>query len=306
MSLKVMHWAWSVELEPKQKLVLLALADIADDVGFCFPSVPTLATKCTLSQRTVQRVLRKLSSEELVRIKARHRHDRARTSNGYKLAIERPPSNCHRAGDTSDTGVVTNLPGAPLSICHRGGDSTVGVTTIEPCINETTQQPFGHNRQAELGASPGDAQAVRSLCFPEGLTAAQQESIATQMTSLSACEAQQVLDELAGRLNLKPARERIYDPVRYCAGLVERFKRGEFQFQLGRAVAKDREAKQQVGVHLEQSTAEVAAAEAIPDQPPESFRAAAKRLRAGLTSVPGDSQSRADDGEATKEPNVAD
>jgi len=39
MSLKVMHWAWS--LAPTPKIVLLALADEANDDGFCFPrSIP--------------------------------------------------------------------------------------------------------------------------------------------------------------------------------------------------------------------------------------------------------------------------
>ena len=38
----------------------MARADIADDAGFCFPSVFTLAAKVSMDQRSVQRILRKL------------------------------------------------------------------------------------------------------------------------------------------------------------------------------------------------------------------------------------------------------
>jgi hypothetical protein len=50
-------------------------------------------------------------------------------------------------------------------------------------------------------------------------------------------DAQQILDELAGRMTSTHVR----DPVRYCARLVERFKRGEFHLELGRAVALQRQ-----------------------------------------------------------------
>jgi len=38
-----MNWAWRQGLPPTPKLVLMALADAADDHGVCWPSVTTLA-----------------------------------------------------------------------------------------------------------------------------------------------------------------------------------------------------------------------------------------------------------------------
>ncbi|MGB5741636.1 MAG: helix-turn-helix domain-containing protein, partial [Sedimenticolaceae bacterium] len=36
-----MNWAWRQTLTPTLKLVLMALADSADDQGVCWPSVST-------------------------------------------------------------------------------------------------------------------------------------------------------------------------------------------------------------------------------------------------------------------------
>jgi hypothetical protein len=71
----------------------MALADIADDIGFCFPSIALLAMKVSMDERSVQRILRKLTADSLVSIEQRFRSDRAQTSNGYRLAIDHPPGN---------------------------------------------------------------------------------------------------------------------------------------------------------------------------------------------------------------------
>src|SRR6476661_1340197 len=141
MSLKVMHWAWSLALPPTPKIVLLALADEANDDGYTFPSVAYLARKCSLGDRTVQRVLRKLTSDRYVSVEHRFRRDHARTSNGYRLAIKDPPSNCHRPPDNRDTGAVTLVTGGRCQPCHRDGVSDDGgITTTYPCIDPIPQQ----------------------------------------------------------------------------------------------------------------------------------------------------------------------
>jgi hypothetical protein len=60
MSISLMAEAWKLDLEPACKLVLLALADWANDDGLCWPSVNQLRTKCGVSERTVQAAIRKL------------------------------------------------------------------------------------------------------------------------------------------------------------------------------------------------------------------------------------------------------
>src|SRR5664279_2074575 len=94
MSLKVTTWAWAVRLPPTPKLVLMALADEADDRGFCFPSQKHIADKCNISERGARRLIGLLARQHYVAIEQRFKQDRARTSNGYRLACDTPRPNC--------------------------------------------------------------------------------------------------------------------------------------------------------------------------------------------------------------------
>jgi hypothetical protein len=56
------------DLSSIEKLVLLAMSDHADDAGEnCFPSVPRIARKCSMSRRGVQQVLRRLQVKGKIR-----------------------------------------------------------------------------------------------------------------------------------------------------------------------------------------------------------------------------------------------
>jgi len=88
-----MTWAWSITLPPTSKLVLMALADIADDQGVCWPSHPILAAKCSLTDRSVRRVLTLLQAQDLVVVEPRFKTNGSQTSNRYRLAISTPQDN---------------------------------------------------------------------------------------------------------------------------------------------------------------------------------------------------------------------
>jgi hypothetical protein len=68
MSIKISSEVWaSSSTKSSSRLVLLALADYADDDGYCYPSVARLAVKCAPTKRGVQVILRDLESRgELV------------------------------------------------------------------------------------------------------------------------------------------------------------------------------------------------------------------------------------------------
>ena len=114
-----MAWAWSTRLPPMPKLVLMALADEADDSGFCFPSQRRLAWKCTISERTARRMVSLLAFQGYVTIEPRFAKNRSRTSNGYRLAIGNPPDNSTGGPRTPLTGGPGHgCPGAPDSADH--------------------------------------------------------------------------------------------------------------------------------------------------------------------------------------------
>lgn len=60
MSIRLMSVVWELDLPDSEKLALLALADSANDDGLCWPSMATLARKCSKSDRTVQKAIQSL------------------------------------------------------------------------------------------------------------------------------------------------------------------------------------------------------------------------------------------------------
>lgn len=63
MSIRIMSLVWELSLPDSDKLVLLALADCANDDGYCWPGMATLARKCSKGERTVQYALRQLEKD---------------------------------------------------------------------------------------------------------------------------------------------------------------------------------------------------------------------------------------------------
>jgi Helix-turn-helix domain len=67
MSIRMMTAVWDgTPYEGGELLVLLALADWADDQGRCWPSVPSIAQKARMKERQVYNILRKLRADEII------------------------------------------------------------------------------------------------------------------------------------------------------------------------------------------------------------------------------------------------
>jgi hypothetical protein len=68
MSIKLMTAVWErIDLTSTQKLVLLALADWANDEGLCWPSIDRVAVKASLKRRAVQMTIRSLEESGFLR-----------------------------------------------------------------------------------------------------------------------------------------------------------------------------------------------------------------------------------------------
>ena len=91
MSVRATNWAWSLEeVMGSEALVLLALADQANDEGFCWPSQEKLAPKARQSVSTLRRSLRSLEKMGLLTTITRS-STRGRRSNLYLLHIGARP-----------------------------------------------------------------------------------------------------------------------------------------------------------------------------------------------------------------------
>lgn len=100
---------WAVALIHTDKLVLLALADNANDEGLCWPSVMTLTHKCGMDARTVQRVVTRLCDAGHVTV-----HERQGKSNYYTVHPRRSaaPAECHPGTQPPTPGVAPPPPPA--------------------------------------------------------------------------------------------------------------------------------------------------------------------------------------------------
>ena len=122
MSLRALTWAWEQELtNPSEKLVLLAIADHANDDGMCWPSMSHVAERCLLSTRQIQRITEQLVHYGLLTRERRKRPDGTLGTYTYTLNIHRTPM----SGPT----------GHPRPVVHRTPVSALNRhnrTVIEP------------------------------------------------------------------------------------------------------------------------------------------------------------------------------
>lgn len=95
MSTILMSQCWPLAgMSPSQKAVLISLADQANDDGYCWPSVGTIAKRTCLSERAVQGAIKWLQSANLMTASERNG-----TSSVYRLtpAAYAPPQMLHPA-----------------------------------------------------------------------------------------------------------------------------------------------------------------------------------------------------------------
>lgn len=83
MSIKLMSQAWDTNAKGNELIVLLSLADFANDEGYCFPSWSILMEKCKISKDTLARVLNKLENDGYIIRESRKRTNGSDASNGY-------------------------------------------------------------------------------------------------------------------------------------------------------------------------------------------------------------------------------
>lgn len=92
MSVRVSALVWrNGPTKAADQLMMLALADNADDHGFCWPGLATLAAKCRVSESAARRTLHRLQDDGWLTIRAGggRRPDGRGIPNSYSLDLDR-------------------------------------------------------------------------------------------------------------------------------------------------------------------------------------------------------------------------
>jgi hypothetical protein len=131
-----MTLVWELQLEPREKLVLLALADNANDSGDCHPAVKRITTKTCLSESSVRRSIGDLEKGGHLTI-----IERPGRASSYRLHPCQP--------DTPTPGTQTGL---PLSARQGSAAQTPVTVTGHPCQPDRT--PLAHRQDTPVSLTP--------------------------------------------------------------------------------------------------------------------------------------------------------
>lgn len=126
------------------RMMMLALADNANDEGFCWPSIRTLSRKCAVSERAARRTVHRLRQSGYVAVE-----QRPGRSTVYHLHAARLTPVVDDTPDADDRGVADDSP-TPVA----DDSPPLSPTTGEPSKNRQT------NRQQQAQAGTGGDSAV--------------------------------------------------------------------------------------------------------------------------------------------------
>ena len=110
------------DLNTTEKMVLLSLADYSNIHGHCWPAIETLARRCSIGDRQVRRIIKKLEADGLVVVK-----NRGRRSNYYILDLDIKPDTGDQLNKSED-----DLTGHFEQFKPDTGDRTIQEPPIEP------------------------------------------------------------------------------------------------------------------------------------------------------------------------------
>lgn len=100
MSVDATRWAWQQPVKPSQKLVLLTLADRADEYFNCYPSISRMVNDTGLDRKTIIRALQSLEAEGFLSIQKtdgeRNYYSLIGVSDRHEIKLTRPKNGTGR------------------------------------------------------------------------------------------------------------------------------------------------------------------------------------------------------------------
>jgi hypothetical protein len=157
MSFQAMSWALAQRCgAPGPKLVLLCLANYADEHGICWPSDTLLADEVEVSSRSVVKYRQTLRDRGLITWDQRRRADGSLSSNRYRLIMTRTPSEDPSGGGTEDpSGGGTEESSGGGTEESSGGTAgasggTAGASQQEEPVIDPVKEPGGGDLVSDL------------------------------------------------------------------------------------------------------------------------------------------------------------
>ena len=149
MSAKASAWAWSIidGLKSAEKLVLLRLADHANDQGVCWPGKDSLAVMCCMSKRTVDFAIETLAARHLISVVKRTTETGKNRSNVYELHLDQ--GDLFRGVETTGVQNLQDCKNDELGVQILQGE---GVDSAPESTNRTYKEPL------ELSSSGDEVQ----------------------------------------------------------------------------------------------------------------------------------------------------
>lgn len=170
MSVKLMSAVWETDLQPTRKMVLLALCDNANDEGLCYPSITTIAKKCSLSRRAVINAIEFLEEKGFL---TREKRDGSVTTyhitNPCIWRTSAPDAPVH---EVHPTGAPDAPP--PVHEVHRSRRPLYIEPSIEPSKNRQVDTPptppqGGHEVPPAPSSKPQQNQQPEPIALPPWL-----------------------------------------------------------------------------------------------------------------------------------------
>lgn len=150
MSMSLMVDAMKVRVgNPLRKLVLIKLADNANDQGECWPSYQHIADQCEISRRSVVNHIDELEGAGFLKRESRIDPKKGSRSNIYHLTISQGTPFAKKARTAKSPGANAALP--PVQEIHQGG-----ANAAPPLVQEIHQG----SANAALGGSAGAAPRI--------------------------------------------------------------------------------------------------------------------------------------------------
>ena len=155
MSIKAMNWAWhQAGMNGGEKLVLLALADHADNDGYCWPGTRGIAEKCSISRPTLNKHLHMLQDFKLLCVEPRTDGAGRTISNGYQLHLLPQCGACKGVFTGSETQVDRLVtPGCPEPSPEPTPEPTSPGEGFATEVASPSPAPLGAKRKDMVGMS---------------------------------------------------------------------------------------------------------------------------------------------------------